>query len=355
MAILEGKSPAEKKKIIAAAVLGVVSLVALYLAFGRSFFGGSSTTATTKASPSPSPKTPTPTASNNNPFRLPSKTEDDLNMIVPVVYNPGSSAAPDAGRNIFAFYEPPEPTPYIPPPATPPPPTPPPVPPPPPPFTIASVTPTSRFAGTKGAFKLEVYGGPFTPEARIYFNQTEMPTQFVSPQSVLAMIPESMVAQEGPKQINVQTPDGRLYSAGFTMTIMPPPRPTNFQYIGMIGRTRYNNDTAYFLEANKQTPFGARLNDVIGGRFRVVDISSQEVVVEDTSLGFRHRIAMVTAASAGPGGAPPGGGFIPYTPGMQPGMQPRPGMIPQPQVPRPDAQQKRPPNSKDDVDDNDNP
>jgi hypothetical protein len=349
MALLEGKSPAEKKKIIAAAVLGVVSLVALYMAFGRSFFGGSTTTATTKASPSPSPKAPGSTAQNNNQFRLPSPEERALNDIVPVVYNPAGSGAPDAGRNIFAFYEPPDPPPYTPPPPAPLTPTPTPVPEPPPPFTITGVTPNTRFAGTKGEFKLEVFGGQFTPDARIYFNQTEMPTQFVNAQALSAMIPEALVAQEGPRQINVQTPDGRLYSTSASMTIMPPPRPTGFQYIGMIGRSRYNNDTAYFTETNKPNPFGARLNDVIGGRFRVINISAQEVVVEDTSLGFKHRIAMTTSPTGGPG-TPPGGGFVPYTPGTQPGMQ-RPGMVPQP--PRPD--QRKPPTSKDDVDDNDNP
>ena len=47
MALFEGKNPTERNKMIAAAVLGLVALVALYFAFGRSFFG-STTTATTK-------------------------------------------------------------------------------------------------------------------------------------------------------------------------------------------------------------------------------------------------------------------------------------------------------------------
>jgi len=51
MALLEGKSPTEKKKIIAAGILGLVALVALYLAFGRS----SGTTASTKDAPKPKP------------------------------------------------------------------------------------------------------------------------------------------------------------------------------------------------------------------------------------------------------------------------------------------------------------
>ena len=39
MAITTGKSPTERNKLIAAVLLGVVALIALYLAFGRSLFG----------------------------------------------------------------------------------------------------------------------------------------------------------------------------------------------------------------------------------------------------------------------------------------------------------------------------
>ena len=55
MAFLEGKTETEKKQLIAAAVLGVVALVALYFAFGRSFFGGSTTRATVKITATPTP------------------------------------------------------------------------------------------------------------------------------------------------------------------------------------------------------------------------------------------------------------------------------------------------------------
>ncbi len=346
MAFLEGKSSAEKKKIIAAAVLGVVSLFALYMAFGRSFLGGSTTTATTKGSPTPTPRTQT--TSTGNQLRVPADEDNVGNLIVPVVYNPGNAyGAPDAGRNIFAFYEPPPPTPWVQPTPThsPPPVIPTPTPVPTPPFQIASVRPASIYAGTKGGFKLEVSGEGFTPDARIYFNQSEMPTTFVNPQTMSTTIPERMVATEGPKQVIIQTPDGRLYSGSFNLNVMAPPRPGSLQYIGMIARVRGNNDTAYFTETGKQTPFGARLNDVVAGRFRIVDISASEVVVEDVNLGFRHRIAMTTTPG-GPGGTGPGG-FVPYNPGQPANRQ----LTPQP--PRPNPQ--RPPTSRDDVDDNEKP
>jgi hypothetical protein len=64
----------------------------------------------------------------------------------------------------------------------------------------------------------------------------------------------------------------------------------------MIARKRGNNDTAYFKETGKPTEFGARLNDVLGGRFRLVSISSAETIFEDTSLGFRHKLPLYRPA-----------------------------------------------------------
>src|SRR4051794_26912301 len=100
MAFLEGKTPAERNKIIAAAVLGVVALAALYLAFGRTFFGGSSTTATVKVTVTPKP-TASPAAAGNSKFQLPSAEEQQFNeqTTIPVVYSPNSANAPDPGRN----------------------------------------------------------------------------------------------------------------------------------------------------------------------------------------------------------------------------------------------------------------
>lgn len=338
MGLFEGKTTTERNKIIAAGVLGLVSLVALYMAFGRSFFGSSTTAATTKSTPTPKPTASPATA--NDKFRLPTQQEQDLNIVVPVVYRPGSFGAPDPGRNIFAFFEPPAPTPYvyIPPPLPTPTPPPPPSPTPTPVFALSSVNPQNVYAGSKG-FRLDIAGDRFTPDARIYFNQTEMPTKFVSPQSLTTNIPDNLIAQEGQRQIIVQTPDGRAYSFPLNMTVQAPPKPSNLQYIGMIGRTRYNNDTAYFMQQGNPNPFGARLGDVVGGRFKIISISAKEVMVEDANLGFKHRIPIV-AATGSPAAGPVGPGGFPVTMlPNQPSARPRPGQTPQ----------------KPDVDDNDNP
>lgn len=356
MAITTGKSTAERNKMIAAVVLGLIALIALYLAFGRSLFG-SSTTATTKQTPTPKPSI---APQNNGDIVMPSASEQQLTYeSTPVNYVPGNAYAPDAGRNIFAFYEPPPPTPYSP--------TPyveptikPSTPPPPPPFLVAYTQPQSVYAGSQG-FRLEVNGDKFTPDSRIYLNQVEMPTVFVNAQKLVTDLPSNIIAQETQIQIIVQTPDGKLYSNPAMLAVLSPPRP-GVQYIGMIARTRNNNNTAYFTETGKDKPFGARLNDIVGGRFRLIDISSAEVVFQDAELGFKHRVPLTrTSTSSGtslPGqptrGQPtPPLGFPPYNPTtIQPGSIPGiPGNV-QPYSPAPAPTPRRtPPERKEDVDD----
>lgn len=297
--IFEGKSPTERNKIIAVSVLGVMATLALFNLF-VGFSPSPKKSVTVKVSPSPtvSPK------QNLNVVSMPN--QDEMNIVyqsTPVNYNPGNFYAPDAGRNIFAFYEPPVPTPYIAPPPVikTPTPLPPPVPAPTPPQLIAFITPQSVYAGSKG-FRLEVNGDKFTPDSVIIFNGNQLPTTFVSEQKLYADVPSNFISGEGTAQITVATPDGKLFSNPFQFTVQAPPRP-GFRYVGMIARKYANNDTAYFQEQGKPTPFGARLNDVVVGRFRLASISASEVVFEDVNLGFRHKLALFRPAS-GAGGAP---------------------------------------------------
>lgn len=294
MAVMEGKTASERNKMIAAVVLGVLALIAMYFAFGRSLFSGSAST-----TPSPA-ASPTPTrADSGRPADRPMRSMNEQEQIwgsTPVLYQPGAYRAPDPGRNIFAFYEPPPPckpgidcpsptpTPYVE--ITP-------IPTPTPHMMVGFVTPTNVYAGSK-SFRLEVNGDRFVPEARIYFNQSVVPTTFVSPNRLTAEIPANFIANEGPRQIIVQTPDGVKYSNAVMISVQAPPKP-QFQYVGMIARRHANNDTAVFREQGK-TEFSARLNDVVGGRFRLVSISSEESVVEDTTLGFRHKLALFRPA-----------------------------------------------------------
>ena len=343
MKLFEGKSPTERNKIIAAITLGVMAVLALGYTFGGSFFGSRKVSVTVTASP-------TPTASprrNAETAALPSQEEINIvYMTTPVVYDRNSSYAPDAGRNIFAFYEPPPPTPYVTPPA--PIPTPvivlTPVPTPVPEFLVGNITPQSVYAGSK-TFRLEVNGDKFTPDSFIELNGNQLPTTFISPQKLVADVPSNFITGAGSIYIVVRTPDGKLFSNQVALNVQAPPTP-QFQYIGMIARQRFNNDTAYFQEQGKQTPFGARLNDVVAGRYRLTSISTDETVFEDVSLGFKYRLALYRpqpgqASSSNPaqnqdnntlgspGRIPTKGGFNPNNPNnQQPVYQQPQGEIP---------------------------
>ncbi len=108
MNLFEGKSPTERNKLIAAIVLGVLAVFALgYTLIGNPFSGKKKTVVS--ASPAPTPKS-SPGATSET-VALPS--EDAMNSVyatTPVEYDRRQFYAPDAGRNIFAFYEPPPPT-----------------------------------------------------------------------------------------------------------------------------------------------------------------------------------------------------------------------------------------------------
>lgn len=232
---------------------------------------------------------------------------------------------------------------------------------------IAFVTPGSVYAGSN-TFRLEVSGDRFTPDARIYFSQNEIETSFVNEQKLVANIPASFITSEGPRQVIVQTTDGTKHSNQVMLDVQPPPKPT-FQYIGMIARKRSNNDTAYFLETGKPTPMSARLNDVVTGRFRVVSISEAETILEDVSLGFRHKLPLfrpppgTATNNTYPGPIRPrgfGGGdsYVPFNPPVTNTNSAIPGIpdnIPR-YVPPTNQQPRRarpPSNSKQDVDDDD--
>ena len=349
---------------IAAGALGLIALIALYLAFGRSMFGSGTATAKPNASPTPATKA---VASTRTDTVMPTTSEQDFTyQTTPVMYNGGPSG-PDPGRNIFAFYEPPKP-------CTPgkdcPPPTPKPVvvptptPVPTPPIQITSVNPQMVWAGQQG-FRLEVNGVAIPAESRIYFNGTQLPTTVVNGQRLVAEIQSNLISQEGGRQIIVQTPDNKLYSNSLMLTVQAPPTP-QFQYVGAILRARANNDTAIFERQGKA--FSQRLNDVIDDRFRLVSISRPEVVVEDTQLGFRYRIALSKpqgSGGAGGGVGPPKGGvgdnnFVPFDPNSQKEIPGIPNNIPRympPPQPQPGAAGvpiTGQPQQKKDVDDDDN-
>lgn len=296
MKLFEGKSPAERNKIIALIGLGAMAVLAIGYNIIGLYPSRKTNVTVTSASPTPSGSP----RNSSDIAALPSNEEIIFGYTTtPISYSPGAFYAPDAGRNIFAFYEPPPPTPYVAPPivirAETPYPTPTPAPS--PSLLVGFVTPQSVYAGSK-SFRMDVSGDKFTPDSMILFNGNPIPTTFVSPQQLSAEIPSNFIAGAGPVSIMVRTPDGKLFSNPVILNVQAPPAP-QFQYIGMIGRKRANNDTAYFQEQGKipaQAPYSARLNDIVNGRFRLVSISVNETVLEDVNLGFRYKLALYRPA-----------------------------------------------------------
>jgi hypothetical protein len=314
MKILEGKTPAERNKLIAAIVLGGVAVIALSYTLSGFFFP-------TRAKNNPAvTATPSPTAnSQNSDVAVNQNTQTSLAdlawmLVTPVSYAQNSFSG-DAGRNVFAFYEPPPPTPWQPTPVPVPSYVPPPTPVP-PTVILGYISPSSVYSGSKG-FRLEVAGDKFTPETKILFNGSELPTNFVNGQKLTADISVAMITGEGTRQIMVRSPDGKLWSNPTMMQVQAPPQP-NFEYIGLIEKKHRNNDMAMLKEKGKTEVGSFRLNDPVGDRFRLVSISPREVILEDRSLGFKHRLMFLEGKGTGSGA---GGSTIINTGGFGRGGQ----------------------------------
>lgn len=288
MALLEGKTPSERKKTIAAIGLGAVALILL----AYMFMGSSSKPKTpgVKASPTPGNRQ---TVTSLNQLRKQQEAE-----FVPAVLDPNITlpAVPEAGRNIFAFYVPPPPK------ATPEPtpiPTPTPVP---PNLSINSISPVNVYAHT-GDFTLDVTGDKFTPETRIFVGGAELPTRFVSPQQLSTKVPAQLISFEGGRDIQVRSRDGQLFSSSATLNVMPAPVP-NYIYVGVLNRPG-SNDTAIMKEKNGKELLNIQRGDVVGGRFRVTSISVREVTLTDTSLNIKHKIPLVSEGNNSSAGGQP--------------------------------------------------
>jgi len=288
MALFEGKTPAERNKMIAAIVL---PLIALIFVVRMLFFGSSTPTRTAQAGPTPRP-TPRRTQTGPQPPAATNDTPDDLADMTEIVCCAESYGGADAGRNIFAFYVKPTPTP------TPVGAAPPPTPTPTPPILLASLAPQSVFARTSG-FALQLTGDKFGPADRVYLNGQEMPTQYRSIQQLTAQVPASAIANSGMQQVVVRTPDGKLYSNPQALNVMQPPAPT-YTYIGLLKRPRSNTAV---LKDQRGELYSVREGDIVEGRFRVTQISERGVDVVDKDLNIKHTLPFVTAAS-GSGNTP---------------------------------------------------
>jgi len=288
MALVDLSKPGEKKKLIFAAVLGLGAILVLYWAL---IGFDSRPTQTTRTPATSTQQRPTTTTAQHPQTQAPvSPGVQNLTWLAPIDYTPSSYSAPEAKRNIFAYYEPPKA------PATAPS-TPTPTPTPPPPVLLASLSPSNVYARTDD-FKLEAAGDKFTPEMRIFVDGRELPTSYKGPQQVSATIPASLITAPGARQIVVRTPDNRLYSNQLAINVAAPPTP-NYTYIGIISPQNRVTDVALLQDRNNRSVVSAYRGDVIGGRFRVTSISEKELVVVDTSLKIKHILPMTEGDKTG--------------------------------------------------------
>jgi len=275
--------PGEKKKVIWASVLGLVAIIFLWWTFIG--FGSSSTSRTaSRPASTPAPQRSTPaTPGNQRVADTPSQAVLDLARYHEINYQPASYSAPEAKRNIFAYYVPPKP-PVLPPKVETPSPTPP------PPLLLASISPSNAYARA-GDFPLEVTGDKFTRETRIFVDGRELPTTYTSPQQLSAMVPAAVIANPGARQVMVSTPDKQLYSAPLTLSVAAPPLP-NYSYVGIISPEIRVGDTALVQDKSNKTILSVQRGDLLSGRFRVTSISDKELVLMDANLKIKHTLAM---------------------------------------------------------------
>lgn len=304
MKIFEGKSEAERKKLIVVMILAPLALVTmLYMLFG----GGGKSSSSRATTNSPRNRAvrgvnPSPTIANIKP--------DDVRaneMPRPVVYERIAFEDTGIGRNIFAYSNyavvapssgarasntnlnaivaPVEPTPPPEPPAA---------------LILAGLSPSTVYANS-GGFQLQATGDKFTPETRIYFNNQELETQFVSPQLVKANVPSGLVAASGGRAIVVRTPDNSLFSNQVEFNVAAPPVP-QYQFVGLVGGTRRRPETVVLKPRAGSGKDNELLNvqrgDIIGGRFRITAISPRAIEVVDRELNIKHSLPFVEQPGA---------------------------------------------------------
>lgn len=275
------RNPSERNKLILAGALGIIALLFLWWTFFG--FGSTSKPGVVR----PAGQSP-PSAANRVPSKLSPVVEpnaagqDDLPG--PVVY-PQPVSAPEAGRNIFVYYEPPKVEPKAPV-------TPTPTPTPTPPVLLANISPANVFAKTAD-FTLEISGDKITSQLRVVIdNNTELPSRYIGPQQLSATVPAALIANPGSRQVMLRSADGKVYSNTLTLSVAEAPKP-NYSYIGIIG-TPHHIDTAILQDKNNKETLNVQRGDLLGGRFRVTSISEKEVVVVDSNLKIKHSLGMTT-------------------------------------------------------------
>src|SRR5256714_5197523 len=292
MQLFDPKNPNEKKKLIAAAVLGGIAILVL----GYVFFGGSSKKPTTNRPPvAVASPTPAKIVKDQSPGDV--TPDDEVSLYQPVRAEMTVPAVSEPDRNIFAYYIPPPPTP------TPEIRIPTPTPTPTPPLVASSLNPSNVY-GRTADFSLQVMGDKFTPAVHITMDGRDLPTRFVNPQQVTTTVPAALITNPGTRQIIVRNNDGSLYSNTIMLNVTPPPDPNSgFAYVGIIAKPS-GNDTAVLQDKSSKELMNKRRGEMLSARFQIKSISEREIVVIDTTLKIRWPIPFTADSSISPGSRP---------------------------------------------------
>jgi hypothetical protein len=192
----------------------------------------------------------------------------------------GGNHSGGTGRNIFVY---PTPTPLPPPPPVKPTPTPTPW-----PIPVFSVNPGGVIART-AAFTLTVFGEKMPQDAQGSVNGRAYPTTYVSPTQVKINVPAEAIRMPGSLGVSVRSSsDANLVSNTISLSVAAPPEPP-YKYNGLI--TLKNTPMAALIpNGNEDDVINAKKGDVVGGKWKIINITPQKVELEDINIKVSHVI-----------------------------------------------------------------
>jgi hypothetical protein len=225
--------------------------------------------AAAKKAPSPTPQRQT----SGTPAPIISQPLDLASMV-------GGNHSGGTGRNIFVY---PTPTPPPPPPPVKPTPTPTPW-----PIPVFSVNPGGVIART-AAFTLTVFGEKMPQDAQGSVNGRAYPTTYVSPTQVKINVPAEAIRMPGSLGVSVRSSsDANLVSNTISLSVAAPPEPP-YKYNGLI--TLKNTPMAALIpNGNEDDVINAKKGDVVGGKWKIINITPQKVELEDINIKVSHVI-----------------------------------------------------------------
>jgi hypothetical protein len=259
-------------------MLSALLLLLLVVIYSQFFSSGDASkssspapSANLKATPSPTPQRQT----SGTPAPIISEP-----LAIASIQQGGSHSSGGTGRNIFIY---PTPTPIPPPPPSTPAPTPTPW-----PVPVSSLNPGGVIARTAG-FTLTIFGQKIPQDVQGFVNGSAYPTTFVSDTQVRINVPAEAIRMPGSLNVMVRSQsDPNLISNTIPLNVAAPPEPP-YKYIGHI--TLKNVPTAVLVsQSSEDDVYNVRKGGVIGGKWKIVNITPQKVEIEDTSIKVSHVI-----------------------------------------------------------------